>query len=152
MAITQTISNVPQAGKRGGDVRSVFVSKQEAYQDGISDTFVPQVNTVIGQINTTLGEMNILKNQAENVTATASSSASLASQKASEANTSANQALTYKNQVMGYVVPSGASYSVEQINTQNSAMTKAQFNALAEERKANRAGSGFEILGSVATV
>lgn len=28
-------------------------------------------------------------------------------------------------------------------------MTKAQFNALAEERKANRAGSGFEILGTV---
>lgn len=28
-------------------------------------------------------------------------------------------------------------------------MTKAQFNALAEERKTNRAGSGFEFLGTV---
>ena len=106
-----------------------------------------QIDAIGQEINTVADEVNVLRNQAESVTSTASSSATLATQKAVEANNSANQALTYKNQIQGYVIPSGTSYSVDQINTQNSAMTKAQFNALAEERKANRAGSGFDEMG-----
>lgn len=108
---------------------------------------IPKINITTDDINVAINEMNILKNQAETVTLTAQNNANLAVQKASEASSSANQALIYKNQVMGYVVPSGASYSIDQINTQNSAMTKAQFNALSEERKANRAGSGFDSMG-----
>lgn len=73
--------------------------------------------------------------------------AGIATTKASEASTSANQALTYKNEVMSYVIPSGTSYSVDQLNTKYSAITKAQFNALADERRANRAGSGFDNFG-----
>ena len=84
---------------------------------------------------------------ATNKATEANTSANTAITKASEASISANQALTYKNQLQEYVIPAGTSYSVDQINTQNSAMTKAQFNALAEERKANRAGSGFDEFG-----
>lgn len=36
---------------------------------------------------------------------------------------------------------------ISDVETKTSAMTKAQFNALAEERKANRAGSGFDSFG-----
>lgn len=147
--ITQTISLIPEAGHRGVDARTEFVNKQEAFQDHLTDVFRAEMNNFGSQANDVRNEVNVLRNQAESVTATASANATLATTKASEASTSANQALTYKNQVMGYVVPSGASYSVDQINTYNVAMTKAQFNALAEERKANRGGSGFEFLGTV---
>ena len=146
-SITQVISSIPEAGHRGVDSRTAFVNKQEAFQDALTDVFVGQINSLGNEINLVRNEMNILKNQAETVTATASSSATTSTQKASEANTSANQALTYKNQLQGYVIPAGTSYSVDQINTQNVAMTTAQFNALAEERKANRAGSGFDEWG-----
>lgn len=111
-------------------------------------TIIPAINNTIDDIDLSIAEMNILKDKAENVTTTASNSAFVATQKASEASTSANQALTYKNQLQGYVIPAGTSYSVEQINTQNSAMKKAQFLALCEERKANRAGSGFDEWGN----
>ncbi len=105
---------------------------------------IPSINNTVDDINLAVNEMNILKNQAETVTSTASNSAAIATQKASEASSSANQALTSKNAIQSYVIPAGASYSVEQINTQNSAMTKAQFIAIEEERKTNRAGSGFD--------
>ena len=149
--VNQIISAIPQPGKRGIDARTTFVTKQEAFQDHLYDNTVDELNTFAGEVNntttavnTTLNSSIIVRDQTTQKASEASSSATLASQKASEASTSANQALTYKNQLQGYVVPAGASYSVEQINTQNSAMTKAQFNALAEERKANRAGSGFD--------
>ena len=168
--INQVISTIPDAGHRGVDARTLFVEKQEAFQDAITDAFVPQLNTFRTQANLLASEVNnlrngtlTLRNETENIrnlantqtqaqVALATTQAGIATAKASEANTSANQALTYKNQLQGYVIPTGTSYSVDQINTQNVAMTKAQFNALAEERKANRAGSGFEILGSVATL
>ena len=154
--VNQTISAIPQPGKRGIDARTTFVTKQEAFQDHLYDntvdelnTFAEEVNNTAINVNTTLNSSIIVRDQTTQKASEASTSASLASTKASEASTSANQALTYKNQLQGYVVPSGASYSVDQLNTKYSAMTKAQFNALADERKANRAGSGFEILGTV---
>ena len=180
MAITQNIGIIPEAGHRGIDAREAFVTKQEAFQDHLTDTFVTEINTLKTQINNEVDTLNGNLATATNTavanatlaasnsaigagisasTATqkateasssalsASGSATTASTKASEANVSANNALTYKNQLQGYVIPAGTSYSVGQINTQNSAMTKAQFNALADERKANRAGSGFDEFG-----
>lgn len=108
---------------------------------------VPKINNTVDDIDLAVNKMNILKNQAENIVSTADNSKNIAVQKASEASSSANQALIYKNQLQDYVIPAGTSYSVEQINTHNVAMTKAQFNALAEERKANRGGSGFDEWG-----
>lgn len=163
--IDQVIDIIPDAGHRGVDARTLFVTKQEAFQDAITDAFVPQLNTFKTEANLLASEVNTLRNgtlalrnETENIrnlantqtqaqVALATTQAGIATTKASEANSSANQALTYKNQVMGYVIPAGTSYSADQINTQNSAMTKAQFNALAEERKANRAGSGFDTFG-----
>ena len=154
--VNQIISVIPQPGKRGIDARTTFVTKQEAFQDHLYDNTVDELNTFAGEVNNTAEDVNttlnssiIARDQTTQKASEASTSATLASQKASEASISANQALTYKNQLQGYVVPTGASYSVEQINTQNSAMSKAQFLALCEERKANRVGSGFEILGTV---
>ena len=163
--IDQIISTIPDAGRRGVDARTLFVSKQEAFQDTLIGIFVPQINTFRIEANLLASEVNVLRggtlalrNETENIrnlanvqtqeqVALATTQAGVATTKASEANTSANQALTYKNQLQGYVIPVGTSYSVDQINTQNSTMTKAQFNALAEERKANRAGSGFDSFG-----
>lgn len=152
--VNQIISAIPQPGKRGIDARTTFVTKQEAFQDHLYDNTVDELNTFAGEVNntavavnTTLNSSIIVRDQTTQKASEASTSATLASQKASEASSSANQALTYKNQLQGYVIPTGTSYSVEQINTQNSAMPKAQFLALSEERKANRAGSGFEEWG-----
>ena len=180
MGITQNIGIIPEAGHRGIDAREAFVTKQEAFQDHLTDTFVTEINTLKTQINNEVDTLNgnlatatntavanatlaasnsatsagisasTAAQKATEATASAlsaSGSATIASTKASEANVSANNALTYKNQVMGYVIPSGTSYSVDQLNTKYSAMTKAQFNALAEARKANRAGSGFDSFG-----
>ena len=147
MGITQNLGIIPEAGHRRLDAREAFVTKQEAFQDHLTDTFVTEINTLGTQINNEMGTLNVAVATATTKANQASASATTASTKASEANVSANSALTYKNQVMGYVVPSGASYNVDQLNTKYSAMTKAQFNALAEERKANRAGSGFDNFG-----
>lgn len=144
MGITQDISQITPL--------SAFTSpNRPAEVDNLVENELPvltqELRLLIPQINETENQMNVLKTQTENVNTTASSDAAIATQKASEANNSANQALTYKNQIQSYVIPAGTSYSVDQSNTQNSAMTKAQFNALAEERKANRAGSGFDEMG-----
>ena len=52
MAITQVISTIPEAGHRGVDARDAFVTKQEAFQDALTDTFVGQINTFTTQANT----------------------------------------------------------------------------------------------------
>ena len=56
--ITQTISTIPTAGHRGIDVQNVFVTKQEAFQDALTGTFVGQINTVKDQINTVVVGIN----------------------------------------------------------------------------------------------
>ncbi len=147
MAITEIIpefdeSKIPEEGQSPATIET-----NGFYMWGRIIEVIKSLNVFRNQVNITQNEMNILKTQTENVNTTASADAAIATQKASEANNSANQALTYYNLLKGYVIPPGASYSIDQINTQNSAMTKAQFNALAEERKASRAGSGFEEWG-----
>ena len=145
--INTIITEIPEAGHRGVDARSLFVSKQEAFQDALTGGFVPQVNSWRTEANLVRSEVNSLRDATATDKNTATTQAGIATTKANEASVSASQALTSKNAIQGYVIPGGASYSVDSINTQNSAMTKAQFNALAEERKANRAGSGFDSFG-----
>lgn len=140
-----------EAPQRGVDSQSVFRIKANNAWVKLRNDIIPKVNQWSTEANLLRDDVNNLQlnagikaDLATTQAGIATTKASEATQKASEASSSANQALTYKNQIQGYVIPAGTSYSVDQINTQNSAMTKAQFNALAEERKANRAGSGFD--------
>ena len=58
MAITQTITTIPTAGHRGVDARETFVTKQEAFQDALTDTTVTQLNNFATQANTLATEVN----------------------------------------------------------------------------------------------
>jgi len=51
MAITQIITTIPEAGHRGVDARDAFVTKQEAFQDALTDNFVTEINTFKTQAN-----------------------------------------------------------------------------------------------------
>ena len=51
MAITQVISTIHEAGHRGVDSRDDFVTKQEAFQDALVDTFVTEINAFRTQAN-----------------------------------------------------------------------------------------------------
>jgi len=66
MAITQTITTIPDAGHRGVDSRDIFVSKQEAFQDALTDTTVTQLNTFATQANALEDNVNALEESAVN--------------------------------------------------------------------------------------
>lgn len=89
MAITQKITTIPTAGHRGVDSRNDFVTKQEAFQDALTDTFVTEINTFRTQANT-------LENEVNDLEVSATSSALTATTKASEAIASALIAAQYK--------------------------------------------------------
>ena len=57
MAITQSISTISEAGKRGVDTRDVFVSKQEAFQDDIVN-MSSELNNLKTQINNEVDTVN----------------------------------------------------------------------------------------------
>ena len=90
MAITQNITAIPKAGKRGIDTRDAFVTKQEAFQDALTDTFVTEINNFRTQAND-------LETNVNNKEASAIQSATIATTKASEASSSASSALDSKN-------------------------------------------------------
>ena len=96
--ITQTISTIPEAGRRGVDVQTQFVIKQEDFQDHLQGTTVTELNTLKDQLNSRIGEINSTTTTMNGYASTASTGASTATTKAGEASTSASQALTYKNQ------------------------------------------------------
>ena len=96
--ITQTISTLPPAGARGVDVQTIFVTKQEDFQDHLQGTTVTELNTLKDQLNTRIGEINSTATTMNGYATSASSSATTATTKAGEASTSASEALTYKNQ------------------------------------------------------
>ena len=56
--ITQQISALPLPPLRGVDVQTIFVNKQEAFQDALAETFISQINGLRVQLNTSIGEMN----------------------------------------------------------------------------------------------
>ena len=116
MGITQNIGIIPEAGHRGIDAREAFVTKQEAFQDHLTDTFVTEINTLGTQINNEMGTLNVAVATATTKANQASASATTASTKASEANVSASQALAYKNQIQGYVIPTSATYTYNEAN------------------------------------
>ena len=96
--ITQTISTLPPAGKRGIDVQTQFVIKQEDFQDHLQGTTVTELNTLKDQFNSRINEINSTTTTMNGYANTASAGASTATTKAGEASTSASDALSYKNQ------------------------------------------------------
>ena len=96
--ITQTISELPAAGRRGVDVQTQFVIKQEDFQDHLQGTTVTELNALVVQQNTMAGEMNSTATQVNTNANTATTQAGIATTKASEASTSASQALTSASQ------------------------------------------------------
>ena len=122
--ITQTISELPPAGSRGVDVQSIFVIKQEDFQDHLQGTTVTELNTLKGQLNSRIGEINSTTTTMNGYATSASSSASTATTKANEASTSASQALTsrnqaetFKNQALTYAQQAEASAESIDVNT-----------------------------------
>lgn len=95
--ITQTISVIPAPPHRGVDVQTVFVTKQEDFQDHLQGTTVTELNTLKGQLNTRIGEINSTATTMNGYASTASAGASTATTKAGEASASASEALTSKN-------------------------------------------------------
>jgi hypothetical protein len=81
------------AGKRGVDVQTIFVNKQEAFQDALTEVFVGQINTLRSQLNTFVSETNIAITQINIDATTSTTQAGIATTKANEANTSAYRGL-----------------------------------------------------------
>ena len=100
--ITQTISTLPPAGKRGVDVQTQFVIKQEDFQDHLQGITVTELNTLKDQLNSRIGEINSTTTTMNGYANTASAGASTATTKAGEASTSAGEALAYRNQAETY--------------------------------------------------
>lgn len=98
MAITQNITSIPKAGKRGVDTRDSFVLKQEAFQDALTDTFVTEINNFRTQANGLETNVNNKEASAIQAATTATTQAGIATAKAKEASTSAGKALTSRNQ------------------------------------------------------
>ena len=96
--ITQSVSVIPAPPHRGVDVQTVFVTKQEDFQDHLAGTTIEELNTLKDQLNTRSSEINSTATTMNEYADTASAGASTATTKAGEASTSASGALTSRNQ------------------------------------------------------
>ena len=97
MAITQTITTIPEAGHRGTDIRDDFVTKQEAFQDQLSNNstgFVVEMNTLAEQIETARGEINTSETNAATSETNAAASETNAGTSETNAATSETNAAT----------------------------------------------------------
>ena len=97
-SITQIISAIPNPPHRGVDVQTIFVNKQEDFQDHLTDITVTELNTLKDQFNSRISEINSTATTMNGYANTASAGASTATTKAGEASISASDALSYKNQ------------------------------------------------------
>ena len=107
--ITQTMSTILSPPHRGVDVQTVFVSKQEDFQDHLADITIGELNTLKDQLNSRIGEINSTATTINEYANTASAGASTATTKAGEASTSATAALTSKNQASTFATNSSNS-------------------------------------------
>ncbi len=104
--ITQTMSTISPPPHRGVDVQTVFVTKQEDFQDHLADITIDELNTFKDQLNTRIGEINSTTTTMNGYADTASAGASTATTKAGEASTSASEALTSRNQASTFATNS----------------------------------------------
>ena len=107
--ITQTMSTISPPPHRGVDVQTVFVNKQEDFQDHLADITIDELNTLKDQLNTRIGEINSTATTMNGYTDTASAGASTATTKAGEASASASEALTSRNQASTFATNSSNS-------------------------------------------
>ena len=114
--ITQTMSTISPPPHRGVDVQTVFVNKQEDFQDHLADITIDELNTFKDQLNTRIGEINSTTTTMNGYADTASAGASTATTKAGEASTSASGALTSRNQASTFAT-----------NSSNSAIKSSQW-------------------------
>ena len=61
--LSNTLSSVPEAGHRGIDTRTDFVTKQETYQDHQRDILQPEYNASITELNSMKDELNTFATQ-----------------------------------------------------------------------------------------
>ncbi len=115
--ITQTISTIPPAGARGVDVQTLFVTKQEDFQDHLQGITVKELNTLKDQLNARIGEINSTATTINNDATTATTQAGIAIAKASEASASATTATTQAG--IATTKASEASASAASINPSN---------------------------------
>ena len=92
--ITQSVSVIPAPPHRGIDVQTVFVNKQEDFQDHLQGVTVDELNALVVQQNTMAGAMNSTATQVNTNVNTATTKAGEASTSASNALSSANTATT----------------------------------------------------------
>lgn len=146
--ITQTISTLPAAGARGVDVQTIFVTKQEDFQDHLQGTTVSELNTLKDQLNTRIGEINSTATTMNGYATSASSSATTATTKAGEASTSASEALTSRNQASTFATNSsnsatkasqwaGNNYNVE---VETGKYSAKHWSTVAQNATANKVG------------
>lgn len=102
-----------------------------------------QMNEQAAQANTQAALLNSQIVQTTTNAATATEQAAIVTQKALEADTAKNQAVTKANEILGYVIPSGTAKSIDQSNTDRTAMSKAAFNAIASNNRDKFGGSGI---------
>ena len=114
--ITQTMSTISPPPHRGVDVQTVFVNKQEDFQDHLAGITIDELNTLKDQLNSRIGEINSTATTMNGYATSASSSATTATTKAGEASTSASEALTSRNQA-----------STSATNSSNSATKASQW-------------------------
>ena len=121
--ITQTVSELPAPPHRGVDIQTVFVTKQEDFQDHLQgvtvdelNALVVQQNTMAGAMNSTATQVNTNANTATTKAGEANNSASSASTSASQALTSASQALTSRNQAETFAQQAEASAESVDVN------------------------------------
>ena len=107
--ITQTMSTISPPPHRGVDVQTVFVNKQEDFQDHLADITIDELNTLKDQLNTRIGEINSTTTIMNGYADIASAGASTATTKAGEASTSAGEALTSRNQASTFATNSSNS-------------------------------------------
>lgn len=128
--ITQNIPVLPTPPSSNDATN--FRSRADEFLSALPN-FGNTLNTFKTEANNTLDEMNL--------------KASQTAQKATEAQDAAATATAKAALAQSVVIPTNATYSLTQLDTRNTIMSKAAFNALAAERRANRAGSGFDEWG-----
>ena len=147
--ITQTISILPPAGRRGIDVQTQFVIKQEDFQDHLQGTTVNELNTLKDQLNSRIGEINSTVTTMNGYANTASAGASTATTKAGEASTSAGEALAYRNQAETF--KNNASSSATSASTSASTATTQASQASASATSASTSASTATTQAGIAT-
>ena len=115
--ITQTVSTIPAPPHRGVNVQTIFVTKQEDFQDHLQGITVDELNALVVQQNTMAEEMNSTATQVNTNANTATTKAGEASTSASSASTSASQALTSRNQAETFAQQAQA--SAESVDASN---------------------------------